>query len=106
MRLPLVFGPGAGQIAGASHKEDPPMCMLGSRGQAGLLVTVYFIYYSPGWLRGLGALRSQFVTSKMLHASVSYSPSTVTIDSVMLESSSLATAKLFLPASFSDAPTR
>jgi hypothetical protein len=106
MRLLFAFGPGAGQIAGASHKEDPPVCMLGSRGQAGLLVRVYFIYHAPGWLRGLGALRSQFVTSKMSHVLISYSPSAAIIDSMMLESSSLAMAKLFLPASFSDAPTR
>lgn len=35
-----------------------------------------------------------------------YLPSVATIESTMAESSSLATAKLFLPASFSDAPTR
>lgn len=49
MRLPLLaFGLGAGQIAGASHKEGPPMCMLESRGQAGLLVRVYYIQQVRG----------------------------------------------------------
>lgn len=102
----LAFGLGAGQIAGASHKEDPSVCMLGSGGQAGLLVTVYFIYHAPGWLRGLGALRSQTATSKMSHVLISYSSSAAIIDSMMLEPSSLVMAKLFLPASFSDAPIR
>ena len=104
MRLPLAFGPGAGQIAGASHREDPPVCMLGSRGQAGLLVTVYFIYHAPGWL-----IRRFEVANRDLKdvtRLISYSPSAAIIDSMMLESSSLVMAKLFLPASFSDAPTR
>ena len=35
-----------------------------------------------------------------------YLPSAATIEPMTAESSSLATAKLFLPASFNDAPTR
>ena len=63
MRLPLAFGP-LHQLF-RHYQEDPPVCMLGSKGQAGLLVTVYFTYHAPVWLRGLGALRSQTATSKM-----------------------------------------
>lgn len=43
MRLFLAFGLGAGCPGGASYKEDPPVCMLESRGQTGLLTTVYCI---------------------------------------------------------------
>ena len=104
--LALVFGLGAGRLGGATHKEDPPVCVLESGGQAGLLARVYYICQASGWLWRLGALRSQFATSKMSHVLIPYSPSAPRIDSMMLESSSLATAKLLLPASFSDAPTR
>ena len=49
MRSPLAFELGAGQIAGTSHKEDPPVYMLGSRSQAGffcLLITTTHRYIS------------------------------------------------------------
>ena len=46
------------------------------------------------------------VTSKMLSVLFTYSPSAATIEPMTEESSSLVMAKLFLPASFSDAPTR
>ena len=101
-----VFGLGVGRIGEAVHKEDPPVCMLESRGQAGSLARVHYICQVPGWLRGLGALRSQTATSKMSRASISYSSNAAIIDSTMLESSSLVMAKPFLPASFSDAPIR
>ena len=49
MRLFLAFGLGAGCPGGASHKEDPPVRMLESRGQAGLLTAVYCICRMLGW---------------------------------------------------------
>lgn len=42
MRPLLAFELGAEQIAGASHKEDPPVYMLGSRSQAGFLLVNYY----------------------------------------------------------------
>lgn len=66
----LAFGLGAGRPGGASHKEDPPACMLGSRGQAGF--TGYsLLHLSDDRL----ALRSQFATSKMLPFGCSVSAS-------------------------------
>lgn len=50
MRLFLAFGLGAGCPGVASHKEDPPVCMLESRGQAGLLTAVYCICRMLGWV--------------------------------------------------------
>lgn len=43
-----VFGLEVGRIGEAVHKEDPPVCMLESRGKVGLLVTVYYIPTSVG----------------------------------------------------------
>lgn len=43
-----VFGLEVGRIGEAVHKEDLPVCMLESRGKAGLLVTAYYIPTSVG----------------------------------------------------------
>lgn len=43
-----VFRLGVGRIGEAVYKEDSPVCMLESRGKAGLLVTVYYIPTSVG----------------------------------------------------------